>query len=58
MPKTNTDFWKKKLEQNVKRDREVKNLLAKEGWKQLIIWECQLEDLQKSKKEILGNLKS
>lgn len=56
MPKTNTEFWEKKLNQNVKRDKEVKNLLAKEGWKQLIVWECELENLKKSEKEILENL--
>lgn len=57
MPKTNTEFWKKKLNQNVKRDKKVENLLVKEGWKQLVVWECQLEDLKKSEKEILKNLK-
>ncbi len=57
IPKTNTEFWEKKLNQNVKRDKEVENLLAKAGWRQLIVWECDLEDLKNLKKEILENLK-
>lgn len=38
-PDTNKNFWKEKIEGNVKRDRKVNNLLSKEGWKVLRFWE-------------------
>lgn len=38
MPKSNLQFWKKKLERNVARDKEVNHNLRKEGWKVLRFW--------------------
>lgn len=32
LPKTNTDFWKKKIIQNIKRDKAVNKKLKNEGW--------------------------
>lgn len=43
-PKSNTDFWVKKFDQNVKRDRQSSASLHKAGWKVLTVWECQTED--------------
>lgn len=39
MPKTNVEYWKKKIERNKKRDREVNKQLKKEGWTVVRIWE-------------------
>lgn len=41
MPKTNTEFWHKKLQANVHRDSEVMEKLSSLGWRVLVIWECQ-----------------
>lgn len=41
MPKSNKDFWKKKLEGNVLRDQRAITALKKLGWRCLTIWECQ-----------------
>lgn len=40
LPGTRTAFWKGKIESNRKRDREVRNKLKSEGWRQLVVWEC------------------
>lgn len=40
-PKTNADFWKQKIEENVQRDSKNYDLLAKSGWGYLAIWECE-----------------
>lgn len=40
-PKTNSEFWRKKLGGNVSRDRKNRRALLKDGWKVLVIWECQ-----------------
>ena len=41
IPKTRTDSWIEKFEKNVARDRRVLSQLKKQGWKVLVIWECQ-----------------
>jgi len=41
-PKTNKDFWNKKLNDNVKRDRKNIENLKYSGWRVLIIWECEI----------------
>jgi DNA mismatch endonuclease (patch repair protein) len=42
-PITNRDFWRRKLEANIKRDHIVTRTLKRKGWKVIRIWECQLE---------------
>ena len=42
LPKTNTKFWRKKLKRNAERDRRNYALLEKEGWRVLVIWECEI----------------
>lgn len=39
-PKTNTDFWEKKITRNRERDVEVRQRLVELGWRVLIVWEC------------------
>lgn len=43
IPKTNTDFWVKKVERNQERDQEVWRQLEAKGWSVVIVWECELE---------------
>lgn len=44
-PSSNKDYWLPKLARNVERDGKVQNLMADAGWRVLIIWECELRDL-------------
>ena len=44
IPKSRVNFWTTKLEGNHKRDQRNKRALAREGWKVLTIWECQLKN--------------
>jgi DNA mismatch endonuclease, patch repair protein len=43
MPKTNTEFWRKKIERNKERDKEEQRRLAKMGWHCITVWECELK---------------
>lgn len=43
IPKSNTDFWVKKVERNQQRDQEVWRKLEAKGWSVVIVWECELE---------------
>lgn len=36
--KTNKEFWLKKIERNIQRDREVTAVLEQEGWKVVRLW--------------------
>lgn len=42
LPNTNRVFWKTKLERNAVRDHCNYDLLQKEGWRVLVVWECEL----------------
>lgn len=43
LPKTNTEFWRTKIERNKTRDIEVQHKLAVLGWHCITLWECQLK---------------
>lgn len=38
-PVTNSEYWKPKIDGNIRRDREIDTELAKAGWIALRIWE-------------------
>jgi len=43
-PKTRSEFWEQKFATNVQRDRRVMEELAAEGWRVIVIWECETKD--------------
>ena len=43
IPKTNTEYWKKKIENNKKRDKKVNKELREKGWKVIRIWEHEIK---------------
>jgi DNA mismatch endonuclease (patch repair protein) len=45
IPKSNTDFWVEKFRRNTKRDSTNIADLAKLDWKALVIWQCQIKEL-------------
>ena len=45
-PATNPDYWRPKILRNVERDRANQEQLAADGWKVLLVWECQLKPKQ------------
>ena len=48
-PKNNAEFWKRKIEGNVERDRKTKKILEDSGWNVIVIWECSLRKPLKDK---------
>ena len=42
-PKTNSDFWETKIQRNKERDERVKTSLELEGWRVLVVWECEIK---------------
>lgn len=45
VPSTNTDFWTQKIAANRNRDRRSEMKLHAEGWSVLIVWECELNNV-------------
>jgi len=45
-PKSNLEYWDKKLDRNVERFKEASMELRKQNWKILVIWECEVKDLE------------
>ncbi len=42
-PKSNEEYWTKKLIRNKERDYENQEKLKQMGWKVIIVWECELK---------------
>ena len=42
-PSTNREFWLKKFEKNVQSDLRSQQILESEGWKVLVLWECEIK---------------
>lgn len=42
-PKSNSDFWARKFEGNVERDRRKERVLRELGWVVEVVWECEIE---------------
>lgn len=42
-PSSNEEYWHQKISRNIERDAENQKLLTKQGWRVLVIWECQLK---------------
>lgn len=41
-PKENEDYWSKKIDGNIKHDKEISEIFIKRGWTVVRIWECEL----------------
>lgn len=46
LPKSRLDFWLPKLEANSRRDERDRSALLEMGWDVLIVWECELTDVE------------
>ena len=42
-PKTNEEFWRTKIENNRERDLRDYTFLESQGWRVIVVWECELK---------------
>lgn len=47
-PSDNAEYWQKKRERNIKRDKEVTAMFENRGWTVIRIWECELKNKNRS----------
>ncbi len=52
VPKSNMPYWTAKLNSNIARDKTHKHNLMKLGWRVIVLWECELKDVQKLERKI------
>ncbi len=45
-PKSRIEFWQKKFNENIDRDCKVQKELEDIGWRILVVWECELKDME------------
>jgi len=60
LPETNKEKWRKKIDENKKRDEKNYKLLKENGWKVIIVWECEIKNknlLEKFYKDITIKIK-
>jgi len=46
LPETNIEFWKTKIGGNVERDKRNITELEKSDWKVIIIWQCEIKNIE------------
>lgn len=56
-PKSNTEYWNRKIDRNVMRDAANAELLRGLGWQRLIVWECELKNPDLVVKKLVSLLK-
>jgi DNA mismatch endonuclease (patch repair protein) len=61
IPSTRIEYWSAKLTRTISRDAENRILLESMGWQSLVLWECELFNLENTAlqlKTFLGTLRS
>ena len=49
IPKTRTEWWLNKINQNKRKDAENSKLLNENGWNVVTVWECELKPKKREK---------
>lgn len=57
-PKSKLDYWQPKLDANVSRDRLNVEKLEQLGWRVMVIWQCELKDIEALGKRLATELPS
>lgn len=52
LPETNSDFWKKKISDNVDRDRKNIKELRNSGWNVIVVWLCDVKSKSNREKRL------
>ncbi len=52
LPKTRTEFWTKKISDNLKRDKKNIKKLRNDGWKVIIVWQCEIKTKKNREKRL------
>lgn len=53
VPKSRLEYWMPKLARNIHRDRQHLRTLRRAGWSVLVVWECELKNLERLENRLL-----
>ena len=56
VPSTRKEFWLQKFARTVNRDATVREALERAGWRVLIVWQCELRDIDALGSRVLAFL--
>ena len=56
IPATRMDFWLAKFAANLDRDRRVMRSLHRDGWRVIVVWECQTRNAEQLRKRLTSAL--
>lgn len=56
MPKSKLSFWEPKLLRNRQRDSENIQSLRKLGWTPIIVWQCELKNIDRLQRKLVKSL--
>lgn len=56
IPTTRPEFWSAKFARNRERDRRLEAAAAEAGWQSLIVWECELKDIERLQAKLIDFL--
>jgi DNA mismatch endonuclease (patch repair protein) len=49
LPKSRPEFWGPKIARNIRRDAETEHALARDGWRVVVVWQCETKDRDRLK---------
>jgi len=58
IPKSNSAYWANKIERNIERDFKSFEALQAEGWSVIVVWECDISDVNSLSTRLLNHLKA
>jgi DNA mismatch endonuclease (patch repair protein) len=58
LPKHNCLFWEEKFEKNKQRDLKKTQALINLGWKVMVVWECEMKNIEEKIDEIKNCLRT
>jgi DNA mismatch endonuclease (patch repair protein) len=54
VPRSNIRFWSRKFARNVARDARTRRELEGMGWRVVVVWECELRDMESLAARLAG----
>jgi DNA mismatch endonuclease (patch repair protein) len=52
LPESNAEYWRTKIQSNIERDAANTAKLQAAGWQVLILWECELKDMDELRSKL------
>lgn len=56
LPSSNRDYWLTKMTRNRERDERNIALLQESGWETMVVWECELADMETVSRDLIAFL--